>query len=594
LTSIPLLVHVTHEAGVKIGGIGAVLEGLLGSAAYETAVERTILLGPINVHDWVAMQRLTAAENGLTVIYSSIQGAGAGSNQAPEGLAGALRAIEERMHVRLLYGRRQLDDRETEVILVDAQGIAGEVVNSFKYYAWERWGLPCAQLQSVWEWSFYMDAAEPLFAALQAVTGNMPAGAERFIIAHEWLGLPVVFSSLLHAPGRYRTVFYAHEVATARQLVEDDGGHDTRFYNALYTGLAQGHNLDQVFGDQSWFYKHATLQRAGVCDGLFAVGDRVVDELHFVGGVFSYAPISLVYNGVPSKALTLEQKLCSRELMLQYAQNLLGYRPDYLFTHVSRMVVSKAFWRDFRVLEHLDGMLGAAGKRAVLFVVATADPTGRLPVDVYRWEAEYGWPAGHRADNGDLRGGEDPYFFHALEPFHWSHHNLRAVLVNQFGWSRERCGMRMPAAMTFGDLRNGSDLEFGQSIYEPFGIAQLEPLSAGALAVVSNVCGCTGFVERATGGAGVRNVIVGDYTTLPAGWHVGSPWDALWIDANVRDRVEAENSLGVARQVMGRLPRDHGDMQHLLDEGQRVAGQMSWDVVVSDYLLPALGRVAGR
>jgi hypothetical protein len=27
---IPLVVHATHEAGVKVGGIGAVLDGLLG------------------------------------------------------------------------------------------------------------------------------------------------------------------------------------------------------------------------------------------------------------------------------------------------------------------------------------------------------------------------------------------------------------------------------------------------------------------------------------------------------------------------------------------------------------------------------------
>ncbi len=43
---IPLLAHVTHEAGEKIGGIGAVLDGLLGSSAYNHMVGRTILLGP--------------------------------------------------------------------------------------------------------------------------------------------------------------------------------------------------------------------------------------------------------------------------------------------------------------------------------------------------------------------------------------------------------------------------------------------------------------------------------------------------------------------------------------------------------------------
>ncbi len=69
--------------------------------------------------------------------------------------------------------------------------------------------------------------------------------------------------------------------------------------------------------------------------------------------------------------------------------------------------------------------------------------------------------------------------------------------------------------MRFNDLRVGSDLEFGQSIYEPFGIAQVEPLSAGALCVVSSVCGCVGFVRRAAGGLVFPNLIVGDYAGLP-------------------------------------------------------------------------------
>ena len=80
----------------------------------------------------------------------------------------------------------------------------------------------------------------------------------------------------------------------------------------------------------------------------------------------------------------------------------------------------------------------------MLFVVATADPTGRLPGDVYRWETEYSWPLGHRADNGDLRGERGPLFLPRPRAVPLGTHNIRAVLVNQFGWSRERCGMRMP------------------------------------------------------------------------------------------------------------------------------------------------------
>ena len=72
----------------------------------------------------------------------------------------------------------------------------------------------------------------------------------------------------------------------------------------------------------------------------------------------------------------------------------------------------------------------------------------------------------------------------------------------------------MPEAMEFMDIHKGSDVELGQSIYEPFGIAQVEPLSFGAICVLSNVCGCRGFIEHATDGEDVPNVIVADYTRL--------------------------------------------------------------------------------
>jgi glycosyltransferase involved in cell wall biosynthesis len=584
--SISLVVHATHEAGLKLGGIGAVLDGLLGSPVYNANVSRTILAGPLNPQNAVEMERLRADANRLRIIYSSIHGI----NPAPTALARALRAVEDGMRVRLLYGARGFGPYEHEVILVDAAGIADQVINNYKYYLWARWGLPSDRHERNREYSFYLNAAEPLFAALEAVTADMSPAAERYIIAHEWLGLPVVFSALLRDEGRYKTIFYAHEVATARWLVEEHGGHDTRFYNALRIALAQRRRLDEVFGDQAWFYKHAVILRAGVCDRIFAVGDPVVDELRFLGGVFRAKPIDLVYNGVPAQAISLEQKLASRELMLQYAENLLGYRPDYVFTHVTRMVPSKALWRDLRVLEHLEWTLAAQGKKAVLFVVSTAVPTGKRGEDVFRWEAQYGWPVWHRADNGDLQDAEVNFFFHALEPFHWGRQAIRVVLVNQFGWDRSRCGNRMPEAMRFNDLRGGTDLEFGQSIYEPFGIAQVEPLSAGALCVVSNVCGCVGFVRRAANGFAFPNLIVADYTRLPDNWTLWSPWDALQIDRPFRDSIEARNSYFVARQIIERLPQTDADRQRLLEEGQRVAQKMSWEVVVRDYLLPALRR----
>ena len=43
----PTVVHVTHEAAGKIGGIGAVLEGMFTSHAYNNEVGRTVLVCPL-------------------------------------------------------------------------------------------------------------------------------------------------------------------------------------------------------------------------------------------------------------------------------------------------------------------------------------------------------------------------------------------------------------------------------------------------------------------------------------------------------------------------------------------------------------------
>ena len=143
LNLLPLVVHATHEAGVKLGGIGAVLDGLLGSPAYNEAVGRSILVGPINPWNIIEMERLTASGNRLRTIYSSLPGFE--WNEAPAGVAAALQEIEQRMNVHFLYGVRGFGRYEHEVILVDAGAIAGETINSYKFYLWQRWGLPCSQ-----------------------------------------------------------------------------------------------------------------------------------------------------------------------------------------------------------------------------------------------------------------------------------------------------------------------------------------------------------------------------------------------------------------------------------------------------------------
>ena len=595
-THFDVIVHATHEAGIKVGGIGAVLDSLLSNPAYVRAVDRTLLVGPFNTTDPVEMERLFAPANKLTVRYSGLHGI----SEVDAELARAFERIELYYHVHLLYGTRRFGAFEHEVLLVDPREMVPQPVEHFKYHLWEHFGVESLRYEHDPEYELHVRAAEPAFLGVQALIGQgphpRPPAARRadpekrtLFVAHEWLGLPIVLSALLRMPGAYHTAFYAHEVATVRRLIETHPGHDTRFYNAMYRARERGLYLEDVFGDQSDFFKHALLQAAGALDAFLAVGDLVVDELRFFSPLFARRPIFLTYNGVPGEAITSEEKAASKARLQQYAENLLGFRPTWVFSHVTRMVVSKGLWRDVRVMEQLDPLLAARGETAVLFTLSSAVPAGRRSEDVFRWEAEYGWPVNHRADNGDLVGPELEYY-RAIQQYNRTAQASRIVLVNQFGWSRERCGRRMPADMRFVDLRRGTDLEFGQSIYEPFGIAQVEPLAFGAICCLSNVCGCVGFLGQA-GGNKLPNVIVADYVSLPPSLQVNSLAEILAIGEEERRLVETEMAGEVAAKIIARLPRTPEEQAHMLADGQALSQRTSWDVVVRDQLLPALSQI---
>src|SRR5690606_39024653 len=105
-------------------------------------------------------------------------------------------------------------------------------------------------------------------------------------------------------------------------------------------------------------------------------------------------------------------------------------------------------WRDVKVCHHLDGLLGERGERAVLFILTSAGGV-RRPVDVTMMEKSYGWPQHHREGYPDLVGPEVD-LHRMIEPFNAEHHHVQIVLVNQFGWSHERIGSRLPREMHMG------------------------------------------------------------------------------------------------------------------------------------------------
>ena len=574
------LIHVTHEAVQKVGGIGAVLQGFFTAKAYNEGVDRSILVATGDA-DTARM----LADRG-EVYYSSFDGTDTGE------WAARFRPIQEAWGVGIAYGRRVFRDRTTgvesrpEVLLIDVGRANLERLGQVKAMLYERFGIR-SDLYRTWEYEQYVRLAGPGLAAMEAVGAAEKPPA--IILAHEFMGMPLALTAIASGEGRYRTVFYAHEVATMRRIVEGHPGHDTMFYNVLDRAMAKGKFVEDVFGLQAPFFKHALVSASRFCDAILCVGDQVLDEMKFLASDFGQKRLALVYNGVPAYEVTAEDVAQSKARLQAYAEALLEYRPDYVFSHVTRMALSKGLWRDLKVLWHLEGRFRETGATGVYLLLSSELGAPRKGHEILDMEDQYSWPVAHREGYPDLSGGEADFYVH-MQKFNACARQIKVILVNQFGWTASACGQKMLADMDFLDIRKGTDLEFGQSIYEPFGIAQLEPLSFGGLCVITNVCGCAGFVGRVTDGQNVPNILVADYTGLPEG--EATLDNALSIGSRERDRTEETEAHRVAAEVLQRLPRSEADHQRLIADGYGLARQMSWEVVVREYLLPVLEALA--
>lgn len=578
------VVHVTHEAVYKVGGIGAVLEGLITSPAFAAAVNRNILVCPLFSREGGVDTRLGPDGE---VLYSSVD------RRLQHPLAGAFQEIQGRYHVDIVYGRRLLRDPLTgieqrpEVVLIDVGGMAAHPLNIFKADLFNRFGIVSAKYEHSWDYEQYVRLAEPALAVVRAL-GATADGASCVIMAHEFMGMPTALAAKLHADWGMKTVFYAHEVSPVRKVVEEHAGHDTMFYNVLRKAAEQGLYIYDLFGDQSGYPRHALVEASRHLDVTMAVGDLVVKELQFLSPAMAKSNIRLTYNGIPAHPITADEAVASKRRLQDYVENLLGDRPDYVFTHVTRMVTSKGLWRDLQVMKHLDQECRRLGKTAALLVLSTELGSPRSPHDVRHMERWWDWPVAHREVSPDLTQGE-ALFYAGVQGVNARMRNCKVIYINQFGFERQRCGDRMPKGMDFWDIRKGSDVEFGLSIYEPFGIAQIEALSFGSICVMSSVCGCAFFAAKVAGADGSPNLIIPDYTVYRT--EPDEIKSYLAMDREMRGQFDEEVAQGVAWQIAERLPRSMEQKAEFVSRGYELAREMSWEVIARDYVLPAMQEI---
>lgn len=581
------VVHVTHEAVHKVGGIGSVLEGLITTPVYCEAVDRTILVAPLFSMDGGVDERLGP---GGEVEYSSLDG------RTEHPLATAFRDIESTFGVRLVYGRRVLNEplsvREArpEVVLVDVGHAAGGPVSDLKRRMFEAYGIRSDRYEASWDYEQYVRLAEPVLAAVRALMGQS-IGEPCVIVAHEYMGLPTALAAKLRPDWGMGTIYHAHEVGTVRAIVDQHPGHDTMFYNVLRKATAQGRFVEDVFGDMHDAYRHALVAASHHLDVTLAVGDLVVDELRFLSAEMAQSDIRLAYNGIPAREISGDEAAESKTRLRDYTETLLGDRPDHIFTHVTRMTPSKGLWRDLWAMERIEEAFRREDRTAVLIVLSTELAGPRRREDILHMEQSWDWPVAHREVSPDLTGGE-ALFYAGVQRFNARSRNCKVLFINQFGFDRAVCGDRMAEEMAFWDIRRGSDIEFGQSIYEPFGIAQLEALSFGSLAVMSAVCGCAGFVRRVTGPDGTPNVVVADYASYRTA--DDSIESYLTMGRAEREMGSGRVAREVAEEILRRLPRTPESADAFLARGHELAERMSWDVVAKEYFLPVVSELCER
>ncbi len=571
------VVHVTHEAIEKIGGIGTVIEGLCTAKGYVELAGRTVLLGPY----WEMDHPLEHSFEGGEMLYHSRE-------KRDAKWAAVFQTVEAEFGVDVIYGKRILREpyagaeTEVEVLLLDVRQMLPAPVNAAKAILWEAYGIASDRHEAVWDYEQFVRLAPAGLSALRAI--GIASGEPTVILSHEFMGMPTALLAKHDDPETIRTVFYAHEVASVRPVVENHPGHDTMFYAVMERAVAEGKTLEEVFPDVRDNFKHALVSACHYCDGIFAVGHYVDRELRFLDPTFPRERITLSYNALAAEEISPAKREASATALRDYSERILGISPTWICTHVARPVLSKGLWRDFGVLHELDARLAKRGETAVYFMLGTLGGV-RSKTQVEEMAAAYGWPANHEDGYPDVCNGEETMLF-LTEAFNASHRNVRTVLVNQWGWSAQALGAAA-GEMTIEDLREGADVEFGMSVYEPFGISPLEPLTYGAICMLSNVCGCVGLIEEFDA-SNSANVLVGDFLMPSAGKSLD---ECLRWSMTEREAVEAVEVKRLAKELDIRLPRTELAREAILASGYELAHRMSWDKLVAERIAPALQRL---
>jgi len=582
------LVHLSWESLVKLGGIGTVLENWLALPDYQRCIGRTLLVSPVFPQAFgLQCDPFSLLSSNGQIDYSrthNIDNCGYGSQ---------FQSIEKRYHVSIIFGKRYFptdakDSVEVEILLLDLRQAFENLqlhkmaLDKFSQRLWQNIGIPLkiSPSEGYVDYDYYYGLlmAEPVYECLL----NLFSGQEcqTYLMAYNVLGLPTLYQALMSVNKKFQTIFHADECISARYWIESEGCSDIQFYNLMRRYREENKYMEDAFGDMGFHDQHRLLSKAHRCDKIIATSDSLAVELRFLNPGFDQSRIDVCYHGLLQIPITVREKMECRDVLKTYSEELVGFRPEVFLSHIARPIRCKGLWRDLEVCHLLDGLFAERNLSGLLYIVSS-NHGSRKPQDIRQMEMEYHWPRHHHQGFPDLQG-EEISLNNAIEKFNQDHHSIKAVLVNSFDWPSGQCN---PSGMTRTQFRMAVDVEFGLSMYDAYGISQLESLGFGAICVISKVCGVVNALESVAEPKQYLNILIADYVKYGESLSLGSLAN---LSHEGKTEIECRVAETVALELLKRLPRTETERAELITKGQQLANRMSWEKLFQSQLMSVL------
>lgn len=581
-------IHITHEAVQKIGGIGSVINGVCTADNYKQFFEKTLLYGPAFSSTADVYSKLG---RGGQVLYSNLDSLDKGSFHQ------IFSPVVEKYKINIIYGKRIIASEyninktnEVDVMLIDIQNMNQSLIDIFKYVLWEKYGIQSDRFTD-WDYEQYLRIAVCYFELLNALYGQ---SYQYYHFSHEYMGiasvLKVITERELQGLKNHKTIFWAHEVSPARSIVENYKGHDVSFYNILSESEKKYLSMESVFPEILESYRTQLVKRTTVFDYIFAVSDIVAKEYLFLNPQINKEKVKIVYNGVAFHTIDIKKKIESREKISNYIESIFNFKFNVLFTHVTRLVLSKGLWRDLVLLEELDEKFSLNGLKGAYILLSTLIGTGRNSSDIHRMEKEYGWPVLHKKGWPDCIGYEEE-IYDLIQLYNAKSKSIKAVFINQFGFDTRTCGDRVPLGTTIVDLRIASDAELGYSIYEPFGISQIESVPFGGISLLSRACGASYLFEKIWENDKNAPYHIIDFSSLED-LKLSQINEILLssdkitslknLDSNLRKQIETNFFKINCLKIIEKLPKTDKERESLLETNSTKVMNFGWEARLKD------------